>query len=282
MVRTVRSIQEEARVRLISGPGIDRYLEDPNLLEIVDGPLLKDIRAWASEGVRRVLVVGLEDRGRLALDLARLGLFVTVVDPDNTLVLAAQALAEREKCGIRMNFYGSDYMKREFATGGFDMVIFFAALPRFSEPNVVISKAARELRAGGKFFARLRVRPGLSRLRKEVAGRLPLLEKGLSQLEAVGRRAKAVLGLPRLPPESDEIVEACGRVLKVEKVEYVHLISPLLALGACSLPIPQTLVRYAAHLDTVALRRLPHLRVFATHLVLRATKELGLGKTFRL
>ncbi len=286
MVRTVRSIEEEARVRRVWGVGWDRYLSRADFLQAVDGRVIRDLREWASEGVRRVLVVGLEDRGGLALSMAAAGLFVTAVDPDEAVVTAVRAKAEAEKCALRMNFYASDYVQKEFSSSGFDLAVFLSALSRYSEPLVVVRKAARELRAGGRFFGRVRVRPalpgagawldGVPRVRdlearvREMASRVALLERWMSI------------------PLADDFVAGLSGVLKVERAERVHLMAPVLAAIGSDLPGEGTraaavrAIRALAGAEGRILSRVSPARFLASYLVVFATKELGLGKTFRL
>lgn len=286
MVRTVRSIEEEARVRRVWGVGWDRYLSRGDFLQALDGRVLRDLREWASEGVRRVLVVGLEDRGGLALSMAAAGLFVTVVEPDEAVVTAVRGKAEAERCALRMNFYASDYVQKEFSSSGFDLAVFLSALSRYDEPLVVVKKAARELRAGGRFFARVRVRPAVPgagawfdrvpRLRdwkvraRETASRVALLDRWMSI------------------PSADDFVAGLAGVLKVERAERVHLMAPVLAAIGSDLPGEGTRAAAVRAIGALAgaeeriLSRVSPARFLASYLVVFATKELGLGKTFRL
>ena len=283
MVRTMRSIEEEARVRRVSGVGLDAYLSRGEFLDALDGPVLRDLKAFASEGVRRVLVVGLEDRGGLALSFASAGLFVTVVEPDEALVGQVRERAEREKCAMRMNLYASDYMKREFASSGFDLAVFYASLSRYNEPVVVVKKAARELRAGGRFFARVRVRP---------AWPGPEVRPGAVQRVASRiRTAASRIGfLDRFLaiPDAASFLKQVSEVLKVERSEVVHLVSPVLADLACRLPTEAARRNAARALKTLsslerrALQGVHPARMLASYLVLFASKEMGLGRTFRL
>jgi hypothetical protein len=288
MVRTMRSIEEESRVHRVSGPGLDVFLQDEAATNALEGALLAEVLAWAKDGTRRALVVGLEDRGRIALELLKAGVFVTVVEPDEARLKALQALADDAKCGIRLNGYPSDYMKREFASGGFDTAIFFSALGRYSEPVVILKKAARELRAGGRIFVRIRVRPSTAAVTGAVTKalrRIPGADKVLP---------KATDWLARLPgmstllalPDADALVEEAGEVFKVEKVQRFHLLAPVLgwlsaskggAVGrAAAKALPMALKADAAVLRSS--RMLP----LASYLAFYGAKELQLGKTFRL
>lgn len=286
MVRTVRSIEEEARVRRVAGVGWDRYLSRADFLEALDGRVIRDLRAWASEGVRRVLVVGLEDRGGLALSMATAGLFVTVVDPDEAVVAAVRGKAEAEKCALRMNLYSSDYIQKEFSSSGFDLAVFLSALSRYNEPLVVVKKAARELRAGGRFFGRIRVRPPFP----AIGGWIDRLSFAKGWKVRARELASRVALLDRWTsiPDADRFLAGVSEVLKVERAERMHLVTPALAAMGMDVPGERTRALAARTVATLAgvedrvLARVAPAGLLASHLVVFASKELGLGRTFRV
>ncbi len=285
MVRTVRSIEEEARVRRVAPVGWDRYLSRADFLDALDGRVIRDLREWASEGVRRVLVVGLEDRGGLALSMAAAGLFVTVVDPDEDMVTAVRGKAEAEKCALRMNFYASDYIQKEFSASGFDLAVFLSVLSRYNEPLVVVRKAARELRAGGRFFGRLRVRPALPGVGAWLDGVLRMRDWKARARELASR--VALLDRWMSVPSADDFVAGLAEVLKVERADRVHVVAPVLAAIGSDLPGEATRAAVLRALKVLVaaeedvLSRAAPARFLASYLAVFATKELGLGKTFR-
>lgn len=293
MVRTRRSIDEEARVRLVSGPGTDAFLSDRPIAGQMEGELLDELFTWGTEVARRALVVGLEDRGYIALELARRGIFVTVVEPDESLHEPVKAAAEAEHFMIRMNFYASDYMKREFASSGFDLAVFYSVLSRYNEPLVVLKKAARELRAGGRVFARIRVRPPMDGVNKLVAPVIKMIDKVPG---AAGVRQKVADAFERLPgavsvmalPESAELLEDIAGVFKIERHVQRHLIAPVVGWVGVQAAVP-------GFARNVVKRCLPAFvkadklvvkaaggRPIANHLYIFGLKELGLGHTFRV
>ena len=280
MVRTARSLEEEARVRLSYGPGIDRFLSEPELYALLETRTLEKVLEYAREGTRRVLVVGLEDRGNVALALSKDGKFVTVVDPDEALLDEVRRKAEEERCALRMNFYASDYMQRHFASSGFDMVVFFSSLQRFNEPAVVVRKATRELRVSGRFFARVLGWPRLvgSRLGGErVSEKVKTAVKRLSGLPVVSN-------LSRLP-SIDGLLDEVAKVLKIERVEPEHIVTPFLAYASLGLPysLRSAATRLLSSLSTLEDRLLASRVAEATspYVCIFASKELNLGKTFR-
>jgi len=284
MVRTMRSIEEEARVHRVAGAQEETFLADAALADVLEGDVLKDLLAWGTDGVRRALVVGLEDRGRIALALAKAGVFVTVVEPDESLHGPVKAAADAARCAIQLNFYASDYMKRDFAASGFDLAVFYATLSRYNEPLVVLKKAARELRAGGRLFARVRVRPSLAPIARLV-GRLPRGAEVVGKAGALAARVPKVQAVLALP-DGGALLDGAGEVFKIERTIRFHLVAPLLGRLGMAPNVPgrpwiQRAVPVAVRADALALRARP-LTHLATHLAIFGVKELGLGKTFRL
>ena len=293
MVRTRRSIEEEARVMLVSGPGTDAFLADRPMAGQMEGAAIDELLAWGTETARRALVVGLEDRGHIALELARRGVFVTVVEPDESLHEPVKAAAEADHCLIRVNFFASDYMKREFASSGFDLAIFYSSLSRYNEPLVVLKKAARELRAGGRVFARIKVRPAMGRV-KDFVG--PLVEKADKIPGVPGLRTKVMDAVGRMPvvsklvglPDAGDMLEDIATVFKIEKVEKHHILAPLVGWAGVQQRVPEaarSLVRKALpaamKVDEAVIKAAGD-RLIATHLYVYGAKELGLGHTFRV
>jgi len=293
MVRTRRSIEEENRVMLVAGPGTDAFLADGEISASMEGEMLDEMLRWACESARRALVVGLEDRGRIALELARRGVFVTVVEPDESLHGPVIAQAEAEQIRVRVNLYASDYMKREFQTSGFDLAVFYSVLSRYNEPLVVLRKAARELRAGGRVFARVKVRPDLSRVQKCVD---PIIARADKVPGVAGARGKVMQTIGRLPgmsrlaslPDAAGFLEDVAGIFKIERHEQHHILAPVFGWAGVSTRIPAGARMIATRvLPTIvkvdnAVIKAAGTRLVATHLYVYGLKELGLGHTFRV
>lgn len=280
MVRTVRSIEEEARVKRIFNPYLDSVIEDPIIAETLEKDTIKSILDFSSEGVRRVLWVGLEDRGNIALKLANAGLFVTVVEPDNQLIEDLRKKAEEKRCAMQINLFNSSYMEREFQTSGFDLAVFFACLHRFNEPIVVLKKACRELRAGGKIFIRMFLRPEVS----SMFGRFISAERIDKLTRFITNRFPALDWVSKLPTYNDFLAEVKA-IFKVENVLHRHVIAPFFAYGIHVSPrrirpILTSLIPLFTRIDTAMIQNgiIPN----ALQVLILGTKELGLGKTFRV
>ncbi len=297
MVRTRRSIEEENRVMLVSGPGTDAFLADDDVAAMMEGESIDEMLKWGTEVARRALVVGLEDRGRIALELARRGVFVTVVEPDESLHEPVRMAAEAEHKSIQLTFFASDYMKREFQSSGFDLAIFYSVLSRYNEPLVVLKKAARELRAGGRVFARIRVRPDMSAVRTKVDPLLKKIDDVPKMAELRGKVGGKVTGtVERLPvvsrlaalPDAGDLLKDVAGIFKIERHEQRHLLAPLVGWAGTwhRLPAPARrlvvkVLPVVGRVDGVVVKAAKS-RLVATHLYIYGLKELGLGHTFRV
>jgi SAM-dependent methyltransferase len=283
MVRTMRSIEEEARVHRTSGPGLDAFLADPGALQALEGATLAEVLAFARDGARRALVVGLEDGGRMALDLLQAGIFVTAVEPDEALIAVLQKAADEAKCGIRLNAYASDYMKREFSAGGFDLALFFGSLGRYNEPLVVLKKAARELRIGGRIFARIRIRPPVAPVTRALA-RVPGADRVLPKVAAALQRVPGLASFLALP-EATAFLDEVAETFKVERAARYHVLAPwagwLRTRGGTAATVADRAMPILVKADAVLLKR-PELALLASYLAFYGAKELQLGKTFRV
>jgi len=284
MVRTLRSIEEEARVHRVRGPGLDRWFQDDALRRLLEGEAWDQTMTFLQDGTRRVLAGGLEDGGQAALELLRNGKFVTVVDPDEEAVARLQRQAQEARCDLRLHAIACDYMKREFAAGGFDAAFFPAMLCRYNEPLVVLRKAARELRVGGRVAFRMPVRPSGMSLR-QVATRWKTLDRWASRAGQGAQKLPALRALLEIPDRRG-FLEQVGEVFRVARAIPMHLLAPLAGSLAVTGPEPvASLARKAVplldRLDRILSSRDPFSRLAGTLLV-HGTKELQLGRTFQV
>ncbi|MBM4387453.1 MAG: class I SAM-dependent methyltransferase, partial [Deltaproteobacteria bacterium] len=113
---------------------------------------------------KKALVVGCEDNGEIAVSLAKRGMFVVVVDDSKERLDRVIARSQEEKVFLKMTFFETDYMKKEFTGGSFDFVSLFSVLGRYNEPFTVIRKCKRELKIGGRILIRMKVKSLLQRL----------------------------------------------------------------------------------------------------------------------
>ncbi|HOU54767.1 MAG TPA: methyltransferase domain-containing protein [Myxococcota bacterium] len=284
MVRTLRSIEEEARVHQVRGPGLDRWIGDAALRGVLEGAEWSRTMDFLQDGTRRVLVAGLEDGGEAALDLLRNGRFVTAVDPDGGAVESLQQRAREARCDLRLHAIACDYMKREFQAGGFDAAFFPAVLGRYNEPLVVLRKAARELRVGGRIAFRIPVRPSADRVR-QVLARWPAMDRLVSRIAEGVRRVPAIQAWTEIPGHRDLLAQV-GEVFRVEAVTPMHLLAPLAGTLAVAGPDPlaslaRRTVPWLDRLDRVAVSR-AFLQGMAAVLLVHGSKELQLGRTFQV
>lgn len=261
---------------------MDQPLADPLVLRrkwlyAFTHVLMDRVVDWGARPSKRVLVVGLEDSGDLAMRFLKQGMFVTVVDPDQAKVEALNNMADAQGVGLKLNAFVDEYMRRQFAISSFDLICLFSILSRYSEPFVVIRKAKRELKTAAQIFARFRTRPDI-RLPKRVA--VPGF---------VDRFAKKVSGLARLDtrllrlPTNGQVIEEMEKEFKVQdSIAMDTLTLPLtLAMGKLGLDLP---VDKASALISGLETRIPaRFRdlVGGTTSVF-ATKEKELGSTFNV
>lgn len=284
MVRTLRSIEEEARVHQVRGPGLDRWFADAGLRGLLEGPEWARTMAFLQDGTRRVLVAGLQEDGEAALELLRAGKFVTVVDPDEGAVASLQQRAREAHCDLRLHAIACDYMKREFQAGGFDGAFFPAVLGRYNEPLVVLRKAARELRVGGRIAFRIPVRPSMEGLQR-LLGRWSVLERAASRIGEDLLRVPAVRSLTEIPGHQ-ELLAQVGEVFRVESVTTMHLLAPLAGSLAVAGPDPlatmaRRVVPWLDRVDRAVVSREPF-RQWVGTLLVHGSKELQLGRTFQV
>lgn len=282
---------------LVSGPGTDAFLADDPISAQMEGEAIDEMLKWGTEVARRALVVGLEDRGRIALELARRGVFVTVVEPDESLHEPVRMAAEAEHRSMQLTFFASDYMKREFQSSGFDLAIFYSVLSRYNEPMVVLKKAARELRAGGRIFARIMVRPELTGIRKHIDSIIQKIDGVPKLAELRGKLVGKVSGtVERLPvvsrlaalPDAGELLQEVAGVFKIERHEQRHILAPVFGWAGTYRKFPGLARKAVARAIPMVVRvdgavvKAAGPRLVASHLYIYGLKELGLGHTFRV
>ena len=273
MVRTKKSIDEEQRVQLFDQPFADPVFLRMKWTKAFTHGLVDRVVKWGSRPSKRVLVVGLEDGGDLAMRFLKLGMFVTVVDPDRAKVDALNRLADAAGTGLKLNAFVDEYVSRQFAISSFDLVCLFSILSRYSEPFVVVRKAKREMKTAAQLFARFRTRPDIG-----LPQRLPAF---------VGRFAKKVSDFADLEnylfrlPTASLVIQEMENEFKVQDIISMDTLTlPLtLTIGRLGLPLPVDRAEGLIHgLET----RIPERfrQVIGGSISVFATKEKELGTTF--
>jgi len=85
--------------------------------------------------------------GYLAIEMARLGAYVTGLDISRTFVEIATDAARH--AGVAVDFQRGDVAEMPFANGSFDLVVCQAAFKNFTLPRSALAEMHRVLRAGG-------------------------------------------------------------------------------------------------------------------------------------
>jgi SAM-dependent methyltransferase len=105
--------------------------------------------------------------GRVALELARLGIYVVGVDRDQSMLAVAQRLAEElseEPPAVRIHFVRADLA--DLDTGGtFDVVLMAGNVPLFTSKGTeerLVAGAARHVRRGGVLIGGFQLDGGYS------------------------------------------------------------------------------------------------------------------------
>jgi len=105
--------------------------------------------------------------GRVAIELARLGVYVVGVDRDRSMLAVAQRLCDKlseELPAVRIHFVESDLT--ELDTGGtFDVVLMAGNVPLFTPKGTegaLVAGAARHLRRGGVLISGFQLDRGYS------------------------------------------------------------------------------------------------------------------------
>jgi len=275
MVRTKRSIDEEQRVRLLDQPLADPLVLRGEWTQAFTGKLMDRVVKWGARPSKRVLVVGLEDKGDLAMRFLRKGMFVTVVDPDKTKIDALNQMADAEGVGLKLNAFADEYISRQFAISSFDLICMFSILSRYSEPFVVIRKAKRELKTAAQIFARFRTRPDI-----KIPDRVTI--PGF-----VGRMAKKISDIAGLEdlilrlPTNAMVMEAMEKEFSVKETIATDTLALPLALAVGKLGLNLPVEKASGILNELETRIPGRFRYLAGGtLSVFATKEKELGSTF--
>ena len=275
MVRTRRSIEEEARVRWLEEPCLDPLSAQGRVQEA----LIERVVQWGGTRGKRALVVGLEDGGRIALGLLRKGLFVTVVDPSQEAIASLKEAAEKEKIGLGLNTFADSYMSRDFSISSFDLVVIYAALNHFSEPFVVVRKAKREMKVGARFFGRINTRPEIP-LDKLPLHKIPQRITGIVGKVWERLKATSVFSIYSQWPTAQMALEGFKQEFSVEDVV---LVNPLVVTtGVVTSKLGLSISRVEGLLSPLE-ERIPEpwrMRLGGS-LGVFALKERELGRTFK-
>lgn len=214
---------------------------------------------------------------QLALDLAAKGIFVTVVDPDESRIKDISRLAGEAKLLGRVTVMQDDYRKRTFEPSAFNLVVAWDTLERYSEIEPMVKKVLRELKAGGRLFVRARITPAQTRpaLRRALRSLLPLIAFGERQALA---QDSFLLPTHGTVPIEDVLGPIDEHLVIQETIPHHVVAGDVADLAAGVAPALAALLPAVRKLDAQLLERWPDAARF---IAVSATKEKQLGRVFR-
>lgn len=285
MVRTRRSIEEEERVRILPHKKPPFYFKMDEFFSFFEGDVIEELLKWGAKENKRALCVGLDDNGRIPLELLKKGMFVVTVDDNSEKINALKEKAKEKKLDLKLNTYETDYMKKDFLTGGFDIIILFGILNRYNEPSIVIKKAKREVKTGGKVFFRIEGFPlsatGVFDLFTKIKSSLKLEKlKNLGIVKALFRPIEDNVNL-------SSFLFVVEKELKVERIIYDHLLGKYflkISLKAPSIFSEKRIkdILFLIRKAEKSLFSKPYIGYLSSTIYAFTVKELELGKTFTI
>lgn len=276
MIQLRSALEELGRIRR-TDVGYPAWQSDPSVREQLDGPTRAGLLDKAPSPGQKALLLG-ASWPRLAVDLAERGVFVTVADDDARRNTEVSRLAGSAGQLGRITVTGEDYKDTNFEASAFNLIVAWDTLNTYSEFEPLLKKIVRELKAGGRLFLRVWVRPepGSRRgLRRALRSVLPLLESANADVLA----ADTFLMPERGALDRISVLSALEKLLVVHGVEPQHAIAADLAdLIAGVAPGLLPALSSAMALDRRILVARPGLARF---LAVGAVKEKQLGRVFR-
>jgi hypothetical protein len=260
------------------------YLGSPEVRARVDAPVFAALRAIALPPGGRALAVGLpEDEILRLLDQ---GAHLAVVEPDPDRLHRLHLDVVARGFGQRISLHGRPYGEISFERSSFDVVYVLDDFNRYGHPVNVARKCIREIKMGGRLFAKITGSRGLGELaRAEVLQgalcRLPGMRRAVRAWER--RVVDAAAGSEAWALDADAFCAGLVDLVRFESSVKLHFAAPL--VGAFVGKVPATLRGAAlAWLDraVVADERLGE-RLGPDHALttlLVAVKDVGFGRVF--
>lgn len=153
MIQLRSALVELGRVEVDPRVSRPTWQRDEGVRELLDGGIRAKLLADKPLAGGKALVIG-GAWPLLALDLARMGLFVTVVDPDPEVIRAVSAEAASAKLLTQITVQALDYKDINFAASAFNVIVAWDSLNAYTEQLPLLKKINRELKAGGRLFLR--------------------------------------------------------------------------------------------------------------------------------
>jgi precorrin-6B methylase 2 len=207
------------------------WQQDEDLRESLDGALREKLLAWGASAGHKVLVVGAL-WPRLAIDLAKNDMFVTVVEDDPERARRISDAAAENGLLTTVTVIASDYVGRSFEPGAFHLTVIWDALNRYSEYDVILKKVTRELKTGGQLFVRARVKA------------LGSSGHGAIDRASFMAQMEELLVINEVIPHHASASRVAS--MAIENSFFRKMVGPALALDSATLAVSAGLSRYVA------------------------------------
>lgn len=247
------------------------YLRDERLRGPIEEAARRAMWSLLEDGFQTVLMAGLPPT--IVTELAERGCSVTVVEPDPERVRLLQEEILRRSLFRKISIIQKELGQVSFEPSSFEAAIVFDELNRYPLPSNVVRKTARELKMGGRFFAKITVREAEE---GKASGPVRTLVGGLRRRLSGGKEAAPYA--IALEPLLDDL----RKVLSVKDIGQSKGISPVIASAVARLP---------GRLVTLGARALGPARDVDEALSsvlergtfiawISATKDIGFGRVF--
>jgi len=270
------AIEELGQVRIRKEVVPPTWTSDPEVRRIMDGAARDRLLDWGTAPGKKALFIG-ATWPELVVELAQADMFVSVVDDDPAAVRRISEAAGAAGVLARVTAHADSYAVRQFESAGFNLIVVWDSLTRFSPWLPLLKKMVRELKTGGKLLIRAplttsETRPAMRQLARVALSLTPAVSRA-----AVSQDTFLMPDAFGLDPA--ELTAAVEDLLVIEQRQPQHVRAPDLA-------------DLAAHASERLQRALPRVvaadaRLLESHperarfLTLWCAKERELGRVFK-
>lgn len=244
-------------------------------------PYADELRAAIPPDTRRICLAGF-GTADMAIEYARGGSFVTVVNPDHSECEALRSALAGLGLRERITVWNKHFMDHVFESSGLDALAVYDGIRSPAEAKAFFKKCRREVRAGGLFFTLQRVDP---RLIEHIPAKLANIWEGFShildQFDWFHRYWPTLNGL-----NGHELLEMAEEYVTIERKGLHHLTSPYLRVLAVasgrrpSRGLAAFLDRWAAIEDRFLFE--DELKLFARAVLIGGRMETQMGRVFNI
>ncbi|MCA9522588.1 MAG: hypothetical protein KC609_16535 [Myxococcales bacterium] len=244
-------------------------------------PYLDELRIAIPSDTRRICLAGF-GTADVAIEYARGGSFVTVVNPDHSECEALRSALSDLGLRERITVWNKHFMEHTFESSGLDALAVYDGIRGPSEAKSFFKKCRREVRAGGLFFTLQRVDP---RLIEHIPSKLANIWEGashiLDQFDWFHRNWPTLNGL-----NGHELLEMAEEYVTIERKGLHHLALPYLRVAAVAVAgrpsrgLARLFRRLAALEDRFLYEE--ELKLFARAVLIAGRMETQMGRVFNI